>query len=147
MALRGLAGSLGARRILCYGNSAGSFAALDYGAALAAEAVLAIAGQTNLLPEFNAHLRSMRSAVRVGEIAGGAVADLRQVYAAGTAAARLRIVYGEHDWDDRLQAENLAGLPKVELCPVEDYVGHNASMELVRRGQFGELLDWSTSDQ
>jgi hypothetical protein len=66
---------------------------------------------------------------------------------AGTAAARLRIVYGEHDWDDRLQAENLAGLPKVELRPVEDYFGHNVSMELIRRGQFEESLDWLVGRQ
>jgi hypothetical protein len=146
-ALGALARRLGARRILCYGNSAGSFAALDYGAALAAEAVLALAGPTNLLPEFNAYLRWMSSAERVREIAPSTVADLRQVYAAGTAAARLRIVYGEHDWDDRLQAENLAGLPKVELRPVEDYFGHNVSMELIRRGQFEESLDWLVGRQ
>jgi len=71
---------------------------------IAAEAVLAMAGPTNLLPEFNAHLRWMSSAGRVREIAPSSVADLRQVSAAGTAAARLRIVYGEHDWDDRVSA-------------------------------------------
>src|SRR5438128_681288 len=41
------------RRVVCIGNSAGGFAALDYGLALGADAVLCIAGQTNLTPDFN----------------------------------------------------------------------------------------------
>ena len=141
-ALRGMIGEIGGRRILCYGNSAGSFAALDYGAALGAEAVLAAAGPTNLRPEFNAHLRWMQTADRIQAMVPGAAADMRDVYDGGTMPARVGIAYGEHDWDDRLQAENLAGLPGVELKPVADYLGHNIAMELIRRGGFGELLQW-----
>ena len=141
-ALHGIVGEIGGRRILCYGNSAGSFAALDYGAALGAEAVLAAAGPTNLRPEFNAHLRWMQPAERIQAMVPGAAADMREVYAARTPAARVRIAYGEHDWDDRLQAENLGGLAGVELRPVVDYLGHNIAMELIRRGGFDEVLEW-----
>jgi amino acid adenylation domain-containing protein len=140
--LRRIVSEIGGRRVLCYGNSAGSFAALDYGEALGAEAVLAVAGPTNLRPEFNAHLRWMRPAERIQAMVPGAGADMRDVYAAGTRAARVRIAYGEHDWDDRLQAENLTGLPRIELKPVAGYLGHNIAMELIRRGGFGEFLEW-----
>jgi hypothetical protein len=141
-ALRGLIAELGGRRLLCYGSSAGSFAAFDYGAALGAEAVLGMAGPANLLPDFNTHLRWAASAQRIRETVPEAVVDLRRIYARDTALARLAISYGEHQWDDRLQAEHLAGLPNIELRPVPDYAGHNAAMELIRRGEFESLVDW-----
>jgi amino acid adenylation domain-containing protein len=143
-ALRATVAALGGRRILCYGNSAGSFAALDYGAALGAEAVLAMAGPTNLRPEFNAHLRWVASSLRLHKAMPDAVADLRPLFTAGAPVQRFRIVFGEHDWDDRLQAENLAGAANAELVPVPGYLGHNVTMELVRRGGFGAMLDWLT---
>src|SRR5262249_44224483 len=54
-ALREIVRRLGARRIFCYGCSAGTLGALQYGVALEAEAVLCLAGSVNLSPEFNAH--------------------------------------------------------------------------------------------
>ncbi|MEX0852681.1 MAG: non-ribosomal peptide synthetase [Bauldia sp.] len=139
--LRALIARLGSRRVLCYGNSAGAFAALDYGAELAAEAVLALAGPTTLSPEFNVHLRSAAPAERTRRKLPEAIVDLRPRYAAG-ARPRAQIVYAGHDWDDRLQAEHMAGLAGVELRPVENFLGHNVTMELIRRGRFDEVLDW-----
>jgi pimeloyl-ACP methyl ester carboxylesterase len=140
--LRDLARSLGARRILCYGNSGGAFAALHYGLDLAAEAVVAVAGRTNQAPEFNAQLQFARSVDRVETAFPGMATDLRQLYLAAERRPRVLASYGEHNWDDRLHAEYLRGVPGVTLQPIEDFMGHNAAMELVRRGQFQDLLDW-----
>ena len=64
-ALRRIVDQLGGRRILCYGNSAGGFGALDYGLALGADAILCMAGATNLDPDANRFTRSATTARRL----------------------------------------------------------------------------------
>jgi acyl carrier protein len=140
--LRDLVRSLGAQRILCYGNSGGVFAALQYGLELGADRVLAISGMTNLSVEFNAHLRHARSTSRLDKVFPDAPKDLRQQYSAAERTPRVLLSYGEHNWDDRLHAEHLRGVPGVTLRPIDDFASHNPTMELVRRRQFQDLLDW-----
>jgi amino acid adenylation domain-containing protein len=140
--LRDLAGSLGARRILCYGNSSGGFAALHYGVDLSADAVVAVSGRTNQLSAFNAHLHFAGSVERIDKAVAGTELDLRQLFFAANKRPRVLATYGEHSWDDRLHAEHLRDVPGVTLHPVEGFAGHNAALELVLRGQFQGLLDW-----
>jgi hypothetical protein len=140
--LRALVASLGATRIVCYGNSAGGFAALHYGLDLGAESVLAMNGPTNLDVGFNTHLRMYRTAKRVGEEVPDAVTNLRSAYEAAADPPRALLVYGNGQWDDRLQAEDMAGLPTVTLCPMEKVKEHNTAMQAILRDQFQDLLDW-----
>ncbi len=140
-ALRRMAADLGAGRILCYGNSSGGFAAIDYGLALGAEAVLTTSGSTNIAPEFNGHLRYVRTAGRLRADFPEAALDLRETYLAAERRPRTLLAYAEHNWDDRLQAEHMAGLPDVSLHMVAGFDGHNTAAELARSGRFEALLD------
>lgn len=49
-------------------------------------------------------------------------------------------VYGTGFWNDRLWAENMKGLPSVELVPVEDCAEHKIVAEVLRRGLYPDLL-------
>jgi hypothetical protein len=139
--LRALVASLGGRRIVCYGTSGGVFAALDYGLELGAEAVLALAGPVNLTREFNASLHMGRAIARLHDTVPGVAIDLRRAYETAARAPRTWLVYGENNWDDRLHAETMAGLPGVTLVPVKNFQGHNVAMEFITRGSFASLLE------
>src|SRR6185312_4522808 len=66
--LRRIVTSLGARRVVCYGNSAGGFAALHYALDLGANAAVSMGGPTNLTPEFNAFLSSEQRALELRKL-------------------------------------------------------------------------------
>jgi hypothetical protein len=141
--LRKIIASLGGRRVLCFGNSGGVFAALHYGLDLQAEAVLAFAGTTNLSAEFNTGLRSAGIVARLAQGLGSTVdVDLRQLYARAQRPPRVRIVYGENNWDDRVQAEYLSGLPSVTLEPLQKLASHDAVIYSVIGGLFETQLNW-----
>ncbi|MGH6925222.1 MAG: hypothetical protein ACRED5_15935 [Propylenella sp.] len=143
-AFRDIARSLGAKRILCYGNSGGVFPALLYALDLGAEAVLAMAGATNLEPGFNAYLRYQKLARKIGEAAPDAAIDMRRAFEAAANPPRTLIVYGNENWEDRLHAENMAGLPTVTLRSLDQVNSHNAVMDAIVRGEFEGILRWLT---
>jgi pimeloyl-ACP methyl ester carboxylesterase len=138
--LRKIISSLGTRRVLCCGGSAGAFAALHYGLHLNAESVLALSGPTNLSAEFNAHLNPRRSAARLRTEVRVPDLEMSRAYVAAKRRPRVCLVYGDSHWDDRLQAEDMAGLSDVVLRPLENFEGHNTVQELIRRGLFDQQL-------
>ena len=140
--LRGIIASLGGRRTVCCGNSGGAFAALHYGLDLGSEAVLSLSGSTNLSPEFNMHLRQAANIARLRRDLPPGLIDLRRLYGTADRPPRALLLYAQHNWDDRLHAEYLSGLPTVSLKAVEDHDEHNVVVELIKRGQFEGLLDW-----
>jgi hypothetical protein len=143
--LRRIVASIGGQRTLCYGNSGGVFAALHYGLDLPAKAVLCLSGITNVSTEFNSRLRSADSIDRLSsELPRGAV-DLHRAYRASKRPPRARIVYAEHNWDDRLHAEHMADLPTVKLHAVADTASHNVIADLIYRGEYEDVLDWLVS--
>jgi hypothetical protein len=140
-ALRGIAASLGARRIACCGNSAGVFGALHYGLELGAAAVVGFAGPTNLDPGFNAHLQ-LKAWTREAAASGlTAAIDLRAAYAAAARPPQALLVWGSENWDDRLQAEYMAGLPTVRQAQLVGYRGHNVVTTLIRTGRLPAVLE------
>ncbi len=141
-ALRDIANSLGARRVACYGNSGGAFAALLYGLELGAQAVLALSGVVNLSRDFNRHLRQTVNLTRLWKELPNDPVDLRRLFAAAELPPRARLVYAEYNWDDRLHAEYLVGLPTVSLRVVERHDGHNTVMELIKRRELDAELGW-----
>jgi hypothetical protein len=143
--LRRIAASIGGRRSLCYGNSGGVFAALHYGLDLGSKAVLCLSGITNLATEFNSRLRSADGIARLNRELPGQSVDLRQAYRAAKRPPRARIVYAEHNWDDRLHAEHMGGLPTVALEAVPDTANHNVIADLIYRGEYEGVLDWLVS--
>jgi hypothetical protein len=143
--LRRIVASVGGRRTLCYGNSIGGFAALLYGLDLRSEAVLSIGGVTNVAPDFNVHLRSASSVARLSRELPGNAVDLQQAYRGSKQTPRVRLVFAEHNWDDRLYAEHMRGLPNVALQTVPDSANHNITDDLIYRGEYAGLLDWLVS--
>jgi hypothetical protein len=115
-ALRGLSRDLGARRIVCFGSSAGSFGALHDGLDLGAEAVLAT----------------------------GAALDLRGLYAAAPHRPRVRLVFGADYWNDRIYVEDFAAVPGVILQPLAGFAEHNVVPELIVRDGLDAALQWLT---
>ena len=145
-ALRDIIAALDGRRIFCCGCSGGVFAALHYGLVLGAEAVLALAGPINLSAEFNAHLRSAKRVDRLwAEMPWAPAIDLRQSYTAAERPPRVLLVYGQNNWDDRLHAEYMEGLPSVSLDALEGEEGHAVNFALIINGLFESKLDWLLS--
>ncbi len=140
-ALRGLLAELKVRRTLCYGFSVGGFAALHYALPLKAERVLALGAAVNLEPGFNTHLRWAQSARRLNQYFPGLTLDLVSQYVASPSTPRALLVYGEHNWDDRLHAEYMAPVPYVELYPLPGFAGHNPTIELIRRNELRALFE------
>lgn len=139
--LRALAARLGVRRIACYGNSSGVYAALRYGLDLEAAAVVGMAGPTNLDPEFLAAHESQRALLAIARQCPDRAVDLRRLFAAAPRRPRVRLIYGAARAVDRLQAENLSGLDGVRLEPLAGYREHNVVQALLWRGRLGAVLD------
>ena len=138
-----IAAGLGARRILCCGCSGGLYASLQWGLALGAEAVFGLAGPTNLSPEFNEHLRTRARVAHLWrQLPQAPALDLRRAYAEAARPPRVLLAYDRNNWDDRLHAEYLAGLPSLRLDPVEDTGFHAVNMVLILNGTFEARLDW-----
>lgn len=146
-AIRELAMSMGARRIVCLGNSGGTFAALLYGLELKADAVVGFAGPTNLSPAFTENLRPVLLANRTQKLSLASKIDLRKAYSDADGPPRVALIYGNSNWDDRIQAEHMARLPSCLLRPIPGFKSHNVLLELIRRDQLQSLLDWVLSPE
>jgi amino acid adenylation domain-containing protein len=140
--LRRIITSLGAERVLCFGVSAGVFAALSYGLDLKAEAVLCMGGATSLSPEFKARMATQQRIIASQTGISNIELDLRRLYANALQPPRVHLVYGQDFWLDRCHAEHMAGLPSITLQPVENCDVHNVVLDLIGREQFEEVLQW-----
>jgi hypothetical protein len=140
--LRRIAGELGARRIVCYGNSSGVFPSLYYGHALGADTIVCLAGKTNRTPAFNAFTRDEARALELAKRFPEATLDTKLLFERMTDPPRILMVYGEHNWSDRRQAEHMATLPSVTLWPLAECSEHGAIKEVITRGEYPRILEW-----
>jgi acyl carrier protein len=140
--LRALIATLGGRRVVCLGVSAGSNAALHYALDLRADAAVALTGPLNFSAEFNTYLRTARMTARIRESHPLAIVDLRHAYATAERPPRALIAYGDDSWEDRLHAEDLAGPSSIALMAVEHFASHHVITELIKRDAFDALLTW-----
>jgi hypothetical protein len=138
--LRRLVASIGACRIVCYGVSAGGLGALTYGLELEAEAVLCMSGATNITAKFAAYSPWEKYGTRAEM--PNVTLDMRSLYAGTNRPPRVRLVYAQYEWDDRIQAEHMRGLSCVTLNPIDDAFEHNSTVEMIIRGHFEEPLHW-----
>lgn len=145
-ALRRILNSLGPMRLACLGVSAGGFPALRYGLDLGADAVLSLAGMPNLTPEFNSHLRFAGIAARLRDRLPGAELDLRPLYMSAPRVPRSLFVYGDSNWDDRIQSESMLGVPSAAFLPLANYSWHLVFVEMIRLNLFGDVLKWAIGD-
>jgi hypothetical protein len=142
MELRRIIDSLHGQRIVCYGNCAGAFGALDYGLELGADAVLCMSGHTNLTPDSNIHTTYERTALALKAQFPDACLDMREAYSRAANPPRVCMVYGKDFWDDRIQAEEMNTLSCVTAYGLEDCAEHNLITEVIPRGEYEGLLDW-----
>ena len=136
--LRAIADDLGARRIICLGTSGGGYGALRFGLELGAETIVSLAGLVNMDPETQPIRKPM--AVKLRKTFPNEELDCRALYLAAKERPRMIIAYGEHAWDDRLQAELMKGIDGVELISVSAHDEHGVVPELIRREELDPLL-------
>ena len=132
---------LGAKRIVCYGHSIGGFGALRYGIELGADTVLCMAGLVNMKPSFNVGLNYGGAAARLNALFPDQPLDLRPLHQEAARPPKALMVYAEHNWDDRLHAEHVAGLKDVSLIQVDGAQGHNVAVDLMRAGTYEQVMD------
>lgn len=141
-ALSEIAAGLGAERTLCTGSSSGSFGALLYALDLQADAVLCLAGATRLDESAERVLARHRTLRPGAEPMDRAAFDLPALYAGAGGRTRVRIVFGEKNERDSLEAANMRGIDGVELHSVPDATRHGILQSLVPRNDFARHLDW-----
>lgn len=134
-ALREIIADLGVKRLVCYGNSLGSYGALRYALELHAEAVLAFAGPTTLDPGFKDFSLLAQRRVAPG-------LDLRPLYHTASHAPRAHIVFGELHAFDRAHAINFAGLPTVSLEMAPGCKSHEVFLYALFNGRYERLVQW-----
>jgi len=126
---------LGAKRILCHGNSGGGFGAAMMGLDLGAEAVLTFGAPSH--PSLTADKKTVRLLQRFGIDEG---VDLRPLYDQAANPPQTRLVYSADFDPDRLQAENMDGAPNVTLEGVMTGGDHGVMVPLIQNGRYDELL-------
>jgi pimeloyl-ACP methyl ester carboxylesterase len=132
-ALREIIAGLRVSRIVCYGNSLGSYGALRYALELEAEAALAFAAPTNLLPNFGNFIDKQNAESGI---------DLRPLYQNKSYPPRVHLMYGEHHPFDRAQAINFRGLPTVTLEMAPGWNHHDVFLHAMFVGRYEPLLQW-----
>jgi acyl-coenzyme A synthetase/AMP-(fatty) acid ligase len=140
--LRRLVARLGARRIFTLGVSSGGFAALYYGFRLGAMGALSLGGATDLTVAFNQRIGNASACSRaIIEAAPDYGQRIGAMYAAGRHAPRVLAAFNSGNDVDRAQAEQLLGLPGVELVAVEGYSHHNVVESLVRERRYMSIAE------
>jgi hypothetical protein len=137
--LQRIAGEVNGDRIYTLGVSLGGYGAMYYGLQLRAVGVLNLAGATDLTPAFVEGLGTISpNYPNLRQVVPDYATSLRNSYAA-SGAPQLLIAYSAGHPRDRGQAERMAGMPNVELVPVE-HAQHNVVDPLVRNREFMSLL-------
>lgn len=140
-ALGRMADDLGARRRLCFGNSAGGYAALRYGHAMDADGVLGVVAPTYGTED------SMRADGRAAAVVGRLlsqvrheVLDMRELLLARENPLRTHLYYGTGMANDAAFALHMADVPGVTLHPV-DYDQHGLIQHLATLGVARTMLE------
>jgi hypothetical protein len=136
---------LGTKKLICVGNSGGVFGALYYGALLKADASLLFAGPSSL--DIGLQETERQSYPRLSELRQAGKIDwpnIREIYQQN--GMPVSLYFGADNRVDRMQAENLAGVPNVQLEAVPSR--HHFMIDaLARSGEleriFGAAAAWN----
>ncbi|MDB5398321.1 MAG: hypothetical protein QOD93_589 [Acetobacteraceae bacterium] len=132
--IRDIAASLGTTRLSCIGNSMGGFGALMFGGLCAADAILAFAPQTTILPQQTLAMGDHRWLEYQAKIEAYPLPDLN---ALPSATGRVTICQGVDDVLDTAHAERLSWAN--ERIILAD-CGHNVARTLKDRGELTALI-------
>lgn len=143
-ALNRIIGDLGATSCFCLGTSGGGFGALVLAPYLGAKRVLAYSPPTVLRESLPAIQRKVPGLDPLLSPEGTIdIADLRTRH---DQVPPTKIYYPADNAHDLIEAENLRGVPGVELRPLEGETDHNLMPRVISRGLFGLHLDWLVRD-
>jgi hypothetical protein len=143
-ALRQLQQRLGATRVCTIGDSAGGYAAIRYAVELDAACALSFGGDTSWSPgrgEFALFANRLRAHFPIDAM------DLRSFLAARQECARIVLVFGAEEARDKSHAEQLSGLPRVELRPVPGQNTHNIAGWLAMNDRLGDIVCDAIADE
>jgi len=127
--IRGAAAAVGANRLSCIGNSMGGFGALMFGRLCAANATLAFAPQTTILPSQTMAMGDRRWVAYQEKIEAYSLPDLNVLSAP---KGRVTIHHGE---DDVLDAAHAERLNWDSHRVIHTGCGHNVAKALRERGE------------
>jgi len=136
-ALKAIVDGLGAPDCACFGPSGGGFGALLLGSRLGARRILTYAAPTVLRRTLPSLIRRVPSITELQTDRHSI--NLRALL---SPEAEIRLVYGAGNGLDRIEAENLAGLPRVTLCPLAEETRHILVPAFAESGRFASDLDW-----
>jgi len=142
-ALRAIVAELGGTSCYCVGNSGGGFGALLFALRLQARRTLAFSPPTAIR-------ESLEGVRRKGVVLDGLVSarnevELREFYLASANPPPARIHFPGSNLHDTAEAENLAGLPGIELQPIDE-TNHNLIPLFISRDLFFPALEWLVAD-
>ncbi len=119
----------------------GGYAALRYGLDLKARAVLAVGAPTRIARDADSggfRRTVSNSPLDLGERA----LDLKQAFVRAELRPKARLAFASANWDDRLHAERMAGVPDVELEAIVGATSHSILPDLIRQKRLQPLLRW-----
>ena len=91
-------------------------------------------------PEFNTFLNRRDSSLLLKAAAPEGPLDLRALYLGAGRTPRATLIYGDSCWDDRLQAEHMAGVEGIKLNPLKNYDGHGCINAMIIQQTFERAL-------
>lgn len=136
--LKRLVAALGTRKLVCIGNSGGVFGSLLYGALLDTNTVLAFGGPTSLDIGADAERQSFQRLAAMHAEGQVDWPNIRAIYEKRPEIS-VSFYYAERNEVDRRQAQNMAGLPNVELHPV-DSADHIIIDLLTKTGELPKIF-------
>jgi tetratricopeptide (TPR) repeat protein len=141
LALKEIQTTMGANRLFCIGTSAGGYAAIRYGLDMGAEAVLGFGAPTNATTNIQEHdNRGPSILYRLFKQVPEMAVNLRRLVEACPQPPNIRLYYGECMPQDRLHAENMAGLTGIELHPTVDFSEHKIVGKLLADGKLEGII-------
>src|SRR6185295_7099506 len=133
--------SLNTKRLLCLASGEGSFAGLQYGLELGAEAVACLAGRYDLANASADETFIFSGRFRQHPVARN-IPNIHRLYAQADKPPRALLIYGDRFRPDALEAQYLAGLPSVTLAPIANWQSHFIFTALLRGGGVDGVIDW-----
>jgi hypothetical protein len=142
-ALKRLIYDFGGERLVCIGNSAGGFAAMDWSHELRPDHIIGLSAPTNVSLEFVEAIGERRAAAvarRVAALHSRERLDLRTQLVDADPRTPITLHYGEAMELDRAHALALADLPQVELRPTPGYPAHDVLFPITWSGGIDALF-------
>jgi len=137
--------SIGCKRLLSVGTSAGAFSAIQYGLELDAKRILAFSPPTEIGTEFLNTIEDRRGRVllkRLEREYSSHDRSLKKQIETKEFVPPIEIVVGEKMPVDNAHARKLESYPNVSIREITGYSKHRSVLPYLMNGTISELLSW-----